>query len=562
MRPLGPSERTAVGPYRLLAELGRGGMGQVCLGAGPDGRLVAVKLIHDQLAADPGFRERFRREVDASRRVSGAHTAAVIDADPDAATPWLASVFVPGPALRDAVAAAGPMSEDSVLRLAAGLASALITIHGAGLVHRDLNPGNVLLTDDGVRVIDFGIAHAADSTAVAGLTRAGSVVGAPGYMSPERARGLPTGPASDMFSVGCVLALACTGVDLFDGDAAPRVLERIVHTEPDLSAVPPRVRRLVAPCLAKDPARRPTAAQLRELAGAIVPAAQPWPAGVHGLIARQRADLARLLDTGTVAGTTTVVPAVGEPGGAAVVGAGAGGAGAGTSGVGSGGTGAGGGFPRGVAAVGPAPGTEEPGERQPAARRSRLRLVFWLCAAGTAVVLLATLGIGIGWTLATTDRGAAASGQHRRTASPTPSPTSPSPSTAPTTPAPVAGPVHGLGGLCLDVHDAATDNGTAVQVYHCNGTDAQNWLFGADGTLRSLGKCLDATGGATDNGTKVQLYDCNGTPAQQWTARDGQLVNTKSGRCLDATDSSTEDGTQAQIWDCTGGENQQWQLPS
>lgn len=162
-----------VGRYRVLAELGRGGMGRVLLGYGPDGRLVALKLVHEQFAEDDGFRARFRREVEASRAVSGAYTAAVVDADPDAPTPWLASVFVPGPSLHDAVQTAGALPEEPVLRLAAGLATALIQIHRAELVHRDLKPSNVLLADDGPRVIDFGLVRAVNGGRSGDLTRAG-----------------------------------------------------------------------------------------------------------------------------------------------------------------------------------------------------------------------------------------------------------------------------------------------------------------------------------------------------------------------------------------------------
>jgi serine/threonine protein kinase len=184
-------------------------MGRVLLGAGPDGRLVAVKQVHDRYAADDGFRARFRREVGASRRVSGAYTAAVMDADVEAVTPWLASVFVVGPSLGAAVEAAGALPADAVHRLAVGLATALVEIHRTGLIHRDLKPENVLLAEDGVRVIDFGIARAAEEEAE--LTHTGGVIGSPAYMSPEQAEGRMLTPASDVFSLGSVLALALTG---------------------------------------------------------------------------------------------------------------------------------------------------------------------------------------------------------------------------------------------------------------------------------------------------------------------------------------------------------------
>ncbi|MFF5988839.1 serine/threonine-protein kinase [Prauserella flavalba] len=288
MRPLNPGEPSHVGRYRLLASLGAGGMGRVLLAVAPDGRLAAVKQIHPAFAHDHGFRSRFAREVEASRLVSGAYTAAVMDADPSAHTPWLASVFVAGPSLREAVDAAGPLPPGSLRYLTAGLASALADIHRAGLVHRDLKPSNVLLTADGPRVIDFGIARAAEGDSE--LTRSGSVVGSPGFMSPEQAEGGPLTPASDVFSLGALLVMAATGQSPFAGTSAPQTLYNVVHTEPDLTAVPAEIRALVEPCLAKEPADRPTPAQLLDRLGPAAPSAQPWPAPVHELIRAQEAE--------------------------------------------------------------------------------------------------------------------------------------------------------------------------------------------------------------------------------------------------------------------------------
>ncbi|WP_433543809.1 protein kinase domain-containing protein (plasmid) [Streptomyces sp. CA-294286] len=303
MRPLGPADPDTVGAYRLLAELGRGGMGRVLLGSAPDGRLVAVKQVHARFADDAGFRARFRREVAASRRVSGAYTAAVMDADAEARTPWLASVFVNGPSLGAVVAESGPLPEESVRRLAAGLAAALAEIHRTGLIHRDLKPENVLLGEDGLRVVDFGIARVAESTgstepAQAGwteLTQTGWVVGSPAFMSPEQAEGCELTPASDVFSLGSVLAMAATGDSPFQGTSVAGTLYNVVHAEPRLSALTPALREVVGPCLAKDPAARPTPEQLRTLLGRITPADRPWPPAVHRTIAAQRADIDRLL---------------------------------------------------------------------------------------------------------------------------------------------------------------------------------------------------------------------------------------------------------------------------
>ncbi|PXY17684.1 hypothetical protein BAY59_35725 [Prauserella coralliicola] len=288
MRPLSPGEPAHVGRYRLLASLGAGGMGRVLLAVAPDGRLAAVKQIHPGFAHDKDFRHRFAREVEASRLVSGAYTAAVMDADPTAHAPWLASVYVAGPSLREAVDAAGPLPPVSLRYLAAGLASALADIHRAGLVHRDLKPSNVLLTADGPRVIDFGIARAVEGDSE--LTRSGSVIGSPGFMSPEQAEGGPLTSASDVFSLGALLVMAATGQSPFAGTSAPQTLYNVVHTEPDLTAVPAEVRALVEPCLAKDPADRPTPAQLLDRLGPVAPSAQPWPSPVHELIRAQEAE--------------------------------------------------------------------------------------------------------------------------------------------------------------------------------------------------------------------------------------------------------------------------------
>ncbi|WP_327320339.1 serine/threonine-protein kinase [Streptomyces sp. NBC_01235] len=288
MLELAGEKTETAGAYRLFAELGQGGMGRVLLGAGPDGRLLAVKQIHAEYADEDGFRARFRREVAASRRVSGACTAPVVDADPEAETPWLASVFIPGPTLSGALDEIGPLPEEAVRRLAAGLAIALADIHGAGLVHRDLKPSNVLLAEDGVRVIDFGIARA-----VAGgtrITHTGSLIGSPAFMAPEQASGGHITSATDVFALGSTLVAACTGRPPFAGESVPRLLYAILHDEPDLAAVPPSLRGIIAPCLAKDPSARPAPQELLATIGALAPTARPWPGALAALTAAQRAE--------------------------------------------------------------------------------------------------------------------------------------------------------------------------------------------------------------------------------------------------------------------------------
>ncbi|MCX4590072.1 serine/threonine protein kinase [Streptomyces sp. NBC_01549] len=257
MQPLGVDEPTVVGPYRLLGRLGSGGMGRVYLGRSAGGRTVAVKIVHPHFALDEEFRARFRREVEAARRVGGAWTAPVLDADPEASVPWVATGYAAGPSLAAAVAdAGGPLPAHSVRVLGAGLAEALTAVHALGLVHRDVKPSNVLLTLDGPLLIDFGIARATDGTA--SLTSTGVSVGSPGYMSPEQILGKAVTGAADVFSLGAVLVYAATGESPFPGDSSAALLYKVVHEEPRLGSLEGELRELVAACLAKDPAGRPT----------------------------------------------------------------------------------------------------------------------------------------------------------------------------------------------------------------------------------------------------------------------------------------------------------------
>jgi len=257
-----------IGPYRVMRRLGMGGMGQVFLGRSPGGRLLAIKVIRAELAADPQFRARFRREVAAARSVSGVFTASVVDADTEAPVPWLATAYIAGSSLADAVARYGPWPADAVLALAAGLAEGLLAIHSAGLVHRDLKPSNVLLAEDGPRVIDFGISRALESDMV---TSAGIVIGSPAFMSPEQAEGHKAGAPSDVFSLGGVLAFAATGQGPFGTGSGAALLYRLVHNPPDLDRVPAAARPLIERCLDKDPDRRPTPGDLlAELGDAVL----------------------------------------------------------------------------------------------------------------------------------------------------------------------------------------------------------------------------------------------------------------------------------------------------
>ncbi|MFF8508568.1 protein kinase [Streptomyces sp. NPDC015492] len=279
-----------VGPYRLLARLGAGGMGEVHLACRADAptadprQMIAVKSVRGDLEVDEDFRTRFRREIAAARTVDGPGVARLVDADPDAASPWLATEYVPGPSLAEAVVRSGALPAATVRALGSALASALAAVHGVKVLHRDLKPANVLLGRAGPRLIDFGIAQAFEATA---LTSTGLVVGSPGFMSPEHLAGSrAVVPASDVFCLGAVLAFAASGRGPFQDDEMAAVVFRIIRADADLSGVPEELRPVVGRCLRLDPAERPTAAELASLLGGGAAAgAFPWPGGVLSLLA-------------------------------------------------------------------------------------------------------------------------------------------------------------------------------------------------------------------------------------------------------------------------------------
>lgn len=252
------------GHYRLESCLGSGGMGVVHLAQSTSGMKVAVKVVHAEFAQDPEFRGRFKQEVAAARRVSGAFTAPVVDADPEARRPWMATLFIPGPTLSEHVKRNGPMAPAQLRQLMAGLAEALRDIHRVGVVHRDLKPSNVLLAEDGPKVIDFGISRPKDSEL---RTETGKLIGTPPFMAPEQfRRPREVGPAADIFALGSLMVHAATGRGPFDSDSPYVVAYQVVHDEPDLAEVPDNLAPLVLRCLAKEPEERPTPDELmREL---------------------------------------------------------------------------------------------------------------------------------------------------------------------------------------------------------------------------------------------------------------------------------------------------------
>ncbi|KAB8172765.1 protein kinase [Streptomyces sp. 3MP-14] len=277
----------------MLGRLGRGGMGRVYLGRSAGGRTVAVKLVHSHIAAEQRFRTRFAREVAAARLVGGEWTAPVLDADPEAEVPWVATGYVAGPDLARAVAAHGPLPERAARALGAGLAEGLAAVHARGLVHRDVKPSNVLLALDGPRLIDFGIARATEAGATTQLTTTGVSVGSPGYMSPEQALGEELGPATDVFSFGAVLAFAAGGRPPFPGSGVAQLLYRVVHEPPELDAVPEALRPLVAACLAKRPDDRPRPVEVaRACAGEANAASLVGPGWLPGPLVEEVSRLA------------------------------------------------------------------------------------------------------------------------------------------------------------------------------------------------------------------------------------------------------------------------------
>ncbi|MFE6756653.1 serine/threonine-protein kinase [Streptomyces sp. NPDC057684] len=304
MEKLGAGDPQRIGAYRLLARLGAGGMGQVYLARSDRGRTVAVKLVRQELAEQEEFRNRFRLEVRAARQVGGEWTAPVLDADTEADIPWVATGYVAGPSLQTVVSHDhGALPERSVRILAAGLTHALKDIHTAGLIHRDLKPSNVLVTIDGPRVIDFGIARALETVTDGGLTRTGALVGSPGFMAPEQVRGDRITPACDVFCLGSVLAYAASGALPFGtaNSGVHALMFRIAQEEPDLEGLPEGLQELVRDCLHKDPAARPTLDQLLERTGAEDTLGDggrtrdPWLPGA--LVAQLGRHAVQLLDT-------------------------------------------------------------------------------------------------------------------------------------------------------------------------------------------------------------------------------------------------------------------------
>ncbi|MEU4363166.1 serine/threonine-protein kinase [Promicromonospora sp. NPDC023987] len=310
---LRPGEPRTIGPFRVRSRLGSGGMGDVYLGTARRGQQVAIKLIRGAQLDDDEFRARFRREVRAAAKVRSRFIANLIDADPDAELPWLATEYVPGPTLAQALAAQGPLSEADVLRLVAGVGEALHEMHRVGLVHRDVKPANVILGPDGPCLIDLGVVATIDATR---LTLTGQPVGTPVYMAPEQASGSRATSAADIWALGALAYYAATGNRLFDGDHPAVVLYRVSAEEPAYGDAPAYLRPLLDACLVRDPGGRPSLdAILRSLgvpdpAGATLLTGPPSPARGGARAARRRRRRSPLVVLGSVAAATAVLAAV------------------------------------------------------------------------------------------------------------------------------------------------------------------------------------------------------------------------------------------------------------
>ncbi|MBL1088132.1 MULTISPECIES: protein kinase domain-containing protein [Streptomyces] len=308
MKPLGQGDPLRLGPYRLHGVLGEGGMGKVYFGVDASGRPAAVKVLLPELAHDGHLADRFLREARTAQAVTSEGVARVLAAELEGGRPWIATEFLAGPTLDDAVERFGPLDDSAVRELARSLARTLQDVHATGLVHRDVKPPNVVLTSRGPRLIDFGIARPEHGLT---LTRTGQIPVTPGYGAPEQVLGRRVGPAADVFSLGAVLAFAAGGRPAYTGAEVTAVLYEVVHGSPDLAAVPENLRYLITPCFSKDPAARPLPTQVAEAAAAPRQPERLWKSGRLGEEIRKREATARRLTARSIASSPTSVSAAG-----------------------------------------------------------------------------------------------------------------------------------------------------------------------------------------------------------------------------------------------------------
>lgn len=532
IRPLKPGDPRDIAGYALQGRLGAGGMGTVYLTATRGGQPIALKVVHDEFAEDPKFRQRFEQEVRASRQVRGRYILPVVDSNTQGAMPWLATEYAPGLSLATAVTTHGPLPPDAALRLIAGVAHALEAIHAVQVTHRDLKPGNVILAPDGPAVIDFGIARAAEATPLTGTDMR---IGTPLYMSPEQLRGTAVTPAIDVFALGLTGYVAATGVHPFGDGPGPAVLYRIDRDVPDLTACPAEIRPVISRCLAKDPAARPTPAEVVALcrqAGAklgltevlpttgwLPPAFLPAPAPPPTL-PMQPQPSAQTVQSAQTPSSTPASPSI---------------------------------PPRTV--------YDPQSGGRPGNPRKR-RLVTGLAA--LAVVAIAVAAALIWLPNRGDDKNDGASSSHSSqgsTPQKTPSEESSQEKTSPANPPAKAGsPPKALDSTVKTFTNAATgrcldSNGDGeAYAFDCNGGGFQKWTAAGKGfSLRDAAS--DMCMGSDDAG-ELSMSTCDDTDQQRWNISNKSVLrNATTGLCLEAND----DGTLRTI-ECDSSDRQKWNI--
>jgi serine/threonine protein kinase len=599
VQPILPSDPTQVGRYELEGRLGNGGMGTVYLGRSPGGRLAAVKMISTHLLTDPDTLSRFQREVNTLRTIRSAYTAALIDSELAEPPYWMATEFIPGPTLSATVGAHGPMPVDDCLWLIASLAEGLADIHAHGICHRDLKPQNVILSNTGPQLIDFGLARGPADTR---LTQTDIVVGTPGYLAPELlTEDDELTPAADVFALGATIAHAATGRKPYGSGRAEAIYFRLLQADIDLAGVDPGLAELIRACVSTEPARRPTPQQIieryrkRRTGGAVRPASPlppspPMPLQPPGRPPTPAAP-SPVPGTGMGTGTGPSAASAGRPG-APSAHSGSGGRPVpphpshldnpeprpgGSAGGGGGGRNAG-----PVRSAGTSSPTRTDGTAPESARRRRRMPVV----AGVAVAALLLFAGSAAATLRlrSHDEGrqfvdpvaAPALWPSTPSAAPTPARVKPSkskPSPTRTTrkprPKPTKSPpvktVTSDDGRCIHL-PKSTANGAKVEARACDESAGQQWRFTRQGvlmwTVSDLTRCLDTGGnGGADIKYRIQLWDCNNSPAQLWVPQaDGALFNAASDRCLSILPKK-KGGPALAIQPCTGKTAQSWKLP-
>jgi serine/threonine protein kinase len=549
-----PGDPLDIDKYRVVSRLGSGGQGVVFLATAPSGEKVAIKRLKLE---DERTRQQFVKEVAAARRVAPFCTAQVVDVRMDGPSPYVVSEYIDGPSLQQQIDERGPMTSASLHRLAIGTITALAAIHQAGVVHRDFKPANVMLSSEGPRVIDFGIARDLSME----TTVTSRIFGTPVYMAPEQLQASGVGPPTDIFAWGSVIAFAATGQTAFKAPHMMAVVHRIISEEPDLFGVPDALLPIVQRCLAKDPARRPSAQQvLAMLLGRDAPA--------HDLTdpTNVLVEAAHIVHDDAPATTVPNRPNRSAPAPTAEFSV----AGLANS-AGS----------RNSAGPtnGAAPPVTRPGRHAgpselpspPSGGRRRIAVVAGLLIPLLIVAAWGLHQFGGGDEKSATPAAAATTPAPQPSAVVTKPPTAePTPTEKPTpetteapTPAVGVGAIVGAKGKCVDIWNAATDDGSPVKFFACNESPAQQWKLETDGRITALGKCLDVADGSSEDGAKMQLFTCNGSAAQifSYNVSTHEIINVASHKCLDADlNTLDQDQTELQIWACGNTDNQKWTI--